>query len=100
MNRRPTVARLTTALVLLGMAGCSTATISPPAAPPTSRFARPGEAPGRGIAPRPPLSAEACLIGRSCLELDPRPFAPCLVATPNCESDAEFTHTRSDRTGS
>jgi hypothetical protein len=100
MNRRPAVAPLATALLLFGTAGCSTATMSPPAALPTSRDARPSESPGREVAPRAPLSAEACLIGQSCLELDARPFAPCLVATPGCERDAEFSNTRPDRTAS
>jgi len=100
MVNRLTRSMLTTVLFWIGMAGCSTATVSPPAVSATSSEASTSVSPRRQLPPQPPLSAETCLIGRSCLELDPRPFAPCLVATSRCEHDAEIVRVQPDHTAS
>jgi hypothetical protein len=86
-------------LLWIGLGACSTATVSPPATSPPPDVQTRGP-PSRTLTPQPPLSAEACLIGRSCLELDPRPFVPCLVSTPDCARDAEVVRVRPDHTAS
>jgi hypothetical protein len=41
--------------------------------------------------PRDPGTAQACLLGasKSCAELDPRAFEPCLVGAKSCNDEGE-----------
>lgn len=44
----------------------------------------------------PPV--QACHVGtRSCMDLDARPFAPCLLTEQHCPRDAEFIPLDSDK---
>lgn len=46
--------------------------------PPDASYDLPLEPPDTGPAPR------FCKLGTSCLAMDPRPFEPCLLSTPEC----------------
>ena len=91
MTIRAEVTGLAAAVLGGALGGCST----PPASSVAGQVIKPA-IPVHEPAPRQPLSAEACLLGQSCLELDPRPFEPCLVTTSRCERDGEFVYVRPD----
>jgi hypothetical protein len=40
------------------------------------------------LEPPEPAFAQLCQLGTSCLELDPRPFEPCLLSTRHCSDKA------------
>jgi hypothetical protein len=75
------------AAVLAALLGCSTpkpaASVSttppdwPVAPPPEVSIDLPLEPPAETF-------AKACQLGTTCLEMDPRPFEPCLLSTTRC----------------
>ena len=72
------------ASALAAMLGCSTSQPVSPAPevlnipPPELSYDLPLEPPDTGPAPR------FCKLGTTCLAMDPRPFEPCLLSTPEC----------------
>lgn len=74
------------------MPGCSTSKTAstdqatPPAALPTELEWRNAQ-----LIPRPPAEeppGQFCLLGTTCLAMDPRPFELCLLSTKNCGDKA------------
>ena len=73
------------AALVLGSLGCSTQqpTVEPALEIPPPEFAR-----DLPLDPPQKLAGGVCQLGASCLEMDERPFEPCLVGTKHCVDKA------------
>ncbi len=80
---------LATLAVLLG---CSTSKSpsSVQAAPPSAQPVPPPRIVWRVIPPLPAMEppGQFCLLGTTCLAMDPRPFEPCLLSSKHCKDKA------------
>ena len=69
---------------MLGLLGCST----PPPEPVLEVLSPPPPEVSVDLPLEEPVVGYACQLGKSCLELDPRPFEACLVGTKHCVDKA------------
>ena len=72
------------ALAAAALLGCSTPS-APPTPPPMLewRYSQ--------LVPPPPATeppGQFCLLGTTCLAMDPRPFEPCLLSSKHCKDKA------------
>lgn len=80
---------LATLAVLLGCSTSKTASpvqAAPPSVPPPLIEWRNSQ-----LIPRPPAMeppGQFCLLGTTCLAMDPRPFEPCLLSSKHCKDKA------------
>lgn len=74
------------ASALAALLGCSTPQPASVSATPPEGVAVPPPEVSIDLPLEPPAEtfARACQLGTTCLEMDPRPFEPCLLSTTHC----------------
>lgn len=74
------------ASALAALLGCSTPQPASVSATPPEGVAVPPPEVSIDLPLEPPAEtfAKACHLGTTCLEMDPRPFEPCLLSTTHC----------------